>query len=363
MNKCTAQEFITMLSNQGHLQVNSDLIDFIIAQKQEKEMPLYLKVLIGIGALIASICFIVFLAEANIINFNDEFSLTAWGFMFVVAAIALQRFAGSSGTSIHSFLVQSSFASMAVGKCLFVIGFQGLMNSDWGISVALLVITAVTYHVYRMSLDRFLSTSALLLSILANIIIDTAVSSSRELLYNSFFLLQLLVITFLSSSSKIKHAYTPLAYAFIASICASVLFISSQSEFSDWSEQANIRPFFANGVLALSLITLMSWAAGGIHKLKQESLICASLGIIVLGFVSIPGVMVSIGLLILGYAKHEKSLIAMGIMFMPLFLFHYYYSMDISLMQKSMILVGSGILLLLGGFYINYKGWSKETIQ
>ena len=44
---------------------------------------------------------------------------------------------------------------------------------------------------------------------------------------------------------------------------------------------------------------------------------------------------------------------------MPVFLFYYYYNLEVSLLVKSLILIGSGMVLLVGSFYMQYKGWSK----
>lgn len=63
--------------------------------------------------------------------------------------------------------------------------------------------------------------------------------------------------------------------------------------------------------------------------------------------------------MMVGYAKHEKIMILMGGLQIPVFLFLYYYNLDISLMQKSGVLVGSGIVLLAGNFYLQCRGWDK----
>jgi uncharacterized membrane protein len=105
---------------------------------------------------------------------------------------------------------------------------------------------------------------------------------------------------------------------------------------------------------------LIGWAAGNLEKLKTEPLMLASLGAILLGIVSAPGVILSICLMVLGYAKHEKLLLLTGILLMPVFIFFYYYNLDVSLMAKSGVLVGSGVVLLVGRGYLAAKQLDRE---
>ena len=357
-----ASHLLEKLNNNG-LSADNELSDFVISQQQEMELPLYLRALVGVGAFIASLCFIGFLSVADIINYRHDVGLIVWGIAFVAGAIKLQRIAGHDNTVKHSFLMQSSFASMAVGKSLFVFGVGQMLDSGWGATLGLLIITVITYHIYRMSIDRFLSSFAVLFSILVNVLWDRDVSGARELLLNGFFLLQFTGAAILLTHGKIKRDYIPLSYAFAFSLCASVLFLASYTEFGYWRHKELIHPAFVNMVLTGGLVALFGWAAGGVEKLKTEPLILASTGAVLLGLISAPGILLTIGLMVLGYAKHEKLLIVVGALLMPLFLWLYYYNLDITLLQKSGILIGSGVVLLAGRFYLKHKGWDEGGIS
>jgi uncharacterized membrane protein len=65
--------------------------------------------------------------------------------------------------------------------------------------------------------------------------------------------------------------------------------------------------------------------------------------------------------MVLGYTKHDKLLLLTGIMFMPVFIFLYYYNLDISLMAKSGVLVGSGAVLFMGRGYLAAKQLDREV--
>ncbi|MDX5462192.1 MAG: DUF4401 domain-containing protein [Wolbachia endosymbiont of Tetragnatha montana] len=263
----------------------------------------------------------------------------------------------------HSFYMQLSFALMAVGKTIFVYGFGEMLNSYWGITLALLIIVSITYHIYRMSIDRFLSSFAVLFSILINIyIIVNKDGGSIDLLLNSFFLFQLASAAILLTHGKIKRDYIPISYAFVFSLCATVLYLDC-AELVNSQHKELIYPGFIKMALASGLIALFGWAAGSIEKLKHGPLILASIGAVILGLISNSGILLTIGLMVLGYSKHEKLLIIAGALFMPVFLFLYYYTLNISLMEKSYILIGSGIVLLAGRFYLRNKGWGTSCAQ
>ena len=287
-----------------------------------------------------------------------------WGLIFVAGAIVLQQLFGRENTVKYSFLLQSSFALMVVGKILFVIGVASKLDSEWAVTMAALIITMLTYHIYRVSTDRFLSSFVVLFSILVNVLWSLEVISiSREILFNVFFLIQFTGAAILLMHGKIKRDYIPLSYAFTLSLCVSVLFLALHVGIDYWRIHNKVtHPVFINILLAGGLIMLAGWVAGGIEKLKRELLILVSFVAVLLGFISAPGIILSIGLIVLGYSKHEKLLIIEGALLIPIFLFLYYYNFDVSLMQKSGVLVGSGIVLLVGGFYLKYRGWVTPEI-
>jgi len=366
MTKINAAQLLDAWRKAGMIENDeSEQIElFIQARQQEQEMPLYLHILVGIGAFIASLCFLGFLAISRLISFDSEIDLICWGLVFIGAALFLAKSARDKGSAVsHSFLIQSSFCAMGLGKILFVIGFTEMFDggADWGLTIALLVITAATYPFYRLSLHRFSSALAFLLSLLVNIVDDRHLGSSAEMVLNLFFLVQILLAGFMLTYGKLKSAFIPLAYAIALSLCATVLVFAAASKIGGWENRQPYNMIFVNAVSALSLIGLIAWAAGGLNKLKKEPLMLASLGSVLLGVISAPGLIVSIGLMALGYAKHELLLLVMGGLLMPVFLFLYYYNLDFSLMAKSGVLVGSGLILLAGRAYLAARKLDREA--
>ena len=95
------------------------------------EVPIYLRILTLIGAVIATGFFFLFLAITGII---DEDTLLILGLVFVAAAYGLLIAAKKSNPILHVFVTTCSFTLLAVGKILFVIGFVEMFDDLFSLS-------------------------------------------------------------------------------------------------------------------------------------------------------------------------------------------------------------------------------------
>jgi hypothetical protein len=269
----------------------------------------------------------------------------------------------NDNTITSSFLTQASFCLMATGKVLFAMGFAQLFtpNEGWGATLALLILTAATYYVFRMSIDQFLSSLATFVSIFFNLVSEHSASEATQIAINAFFVVQLGLAAFLITSGRIKKDYLPIAYAAIGALCAVAIFFAMRSEVGRFGYRQDFSPAIINISLTAALIALIGWAAGGIEKLKSEPLSVASVGAVCLGIISAPGILLAVGLMILGYAQHDRVVLIFGGLMLPVFLSLYYYNLDLTLMVKSGILVASGAVLLAGSAYMRYRGFDREV--
>ena len=86
-----------------------------------EKVPIYLRILTLIGAVIATGFFFLFLAIYGIL---DEDTLLILGLVFVAAAYGLLIVAKKSNPILHVFVATCSFTILAVGKIMFVIVWQ-----------------------------------------------------------------------------------------------------------------------------------------------------------------------------------------------------------------------------------------------
>lgn len=345
---------------------NAWLSDYIASNQPQEELSVLLRILLGVGAFISASFLMGFFSITGVIDFKSSVQLMFWGGIFVLNAIFMVRRAETQGLVGHSFLVQTSFCSIGIGKLLFVLGFMQLVgraHDNWAANFAVLLITAAAWPFYKMSLDRFLSTCAVLFMLLINIVMERKLGIGREVALNVFCLVQIVALGVLFTHAKVTRDFVPVAYALLASLGATVLLFSIQTDIGWGPYQWKLDPSYMNICLSAALVGLIGWAAGDLRKLKNEPLALAAVAAVLLGLVSAPGAIYAIGLMVLGYARLEKPLIAAGALALPLFLFLYYYNMDVSLMQKSGILIASGAVLLAGKIYMSARGFGREEKQ
>ena len=345
LTQYNASDLLEKLHEGGFISERQRVSNYITEDHQSEELPSFLRFLVGVGALITSLCFLSFLRMTHIIDFRHKEGIMVWGLAFVVFATILQRVVRQENSITRSFLIQLSLAFMVLGKVLFAGSMADLFGHGWPMTWGLLIITSITYPIYKVSIDRFLSPFVVLISTLLNILQHSGLFASEEQLLNGFILLHIIVI--LLASISVRRDIMPFTYAFILSLCINILFVTSLIGFGHTMHKEVFGMTFINGILTGGLIALFGWAAGDIKKLKTKPLMWATAGTLILGLISAPGILLSIGLMVLGYAKHKSLLIILGIILMPVFLFLYYYSLETSLAQKSAVLIGSGLVLLL----------------
>ena len=324
--------------------------------------PLFLpclNILMAIGACIAGYLFVLVL-------YKETSPSVIVALMLVAGAVWLQKQASDIHWIKYNVLTQSSLAMMVAGKLWFLGNFGRTLDYYlarygydplWSDTLALLIITALTYPVYRVPVDRFLFPFMVLYATWYSILQDTGEYSA--LLFHSLFLFQFVAAAVLLMHEKMKPDYTPLAYALVFSLCMYVLFLNWVV--ATWDDTEVISSWFATIILTGGLIALFGYVTGGMAKLKTAPLWLAVTGALLLGLISAPGLLLAIVLIVLGYTRHERLLLATGAVLIPVFLFLYYYHLDPSLLQKSGLLVSSGTLLLAARPYLRRWGWEASA--
>ena len=66
-------------------------------------------------------------------------------------------------------------------------------------------------------------------------------------------------------------------------------------------------------------------------------------------------------LLVYGYGHHDRLLAAFGGLVIPVFLFHFYYDLELTLTEKSAVLIGSGLAMVAGRYFFCRGGAGEEV--
>lgn len=307
--------------------------------------PWYVRVLVAVGAWIAAICLLVFLALAKIIDIMalEARPLLSCGIFLVAGATALHSLRR------HVFAAQLALAFSMAGHALVLVGAAKLTDDSMGPAFAAAGLCAVLYPLYRESLHRFLS-CLLATSAAAGWLVAADLHHGLH----GLVLVESIWAGMFFLAPRIEPSLRPLAYALVVSVPLHLLLIVADGA------QLGTPQWPSSLTLALGLVALYRWIAGDTAKLRREPFVAAIVCTAALAVLSTPGVLAAIGLLVLGYARDDRPLLGLGLAFLPLFLALYYYDLDVSLLQKSGVLLASGAVLLAARWYLSRRSWARE---
>ena len=322
-----------------------------------EKVPIYLRILTLIGAVIATGFFFLFLAIYGIL---DEDTLLILGLVFVAAAYGLLIVAKKSNPILHVFVTTCSFTILAVGKIMFVIGFVEMFDDlfslssrgeIWPATLGVGLATVLTYKLFPFVLDRFISSCYFLGFFIGAVIALPDLDSSvmpvvAAWIMNFFFLAYMICAGFLLLHEKVKKLYDPVAYALICTLLGLAVMQSGLMSDPKLEPVLGFETWLPNFIAGFGLLYLLSYAVGGFKKQMDSQVIVIAVGVILLAFFTNAGILLSILLMVFGRMNHRPLVSFTGWISVTGFLIYYYYQLDFTLETKSYVLLGSGGLLL-----------------
>ncbi|MDP6795083.1 MAG: DUF4401 domain-containing protein [Verrucomicrobiota bacterium] len=353
----TAGTLLGSLNEKGMLHDPEEAGKQLAAGSVGGEMPIYLRILTLIGAVIATGFFFLFLAITGIL---DEDTILIVGLVFVAAAYGLLIAAKKNNPILHVFLSTCSFTILAVGKILFVIGlvemFDDLFSLSsrdeiWAATLGVGLATVLTYKLFPFVLDRFISSCSFLGYFIATVIAMPDLDSSvmpvvATWIMNFFFLAYMICAGFLLLHEKVKKLYDPVAYALICTLLGLAVMQSGLMSDPKLEPILGFEIWLPNFIAGFGLLYLLSYAVGGFKKQMDSQAIVIAVGVILLAFFTNAGILLSILLMVFGRMNHRPLVSFIGWISLTGFLIYYYYQLDFTLETKSYVLLGSGGLLL-----------------
>ncbi len=357
MKNYSVQSILDWLETKNYLSDRRQAEAFVLTHNNVYRMPLYIHILMAFGALVGSVCVMSLLMSTQYVTLDSAPAFFISGGVFMSLSLLLYYLLRYQTPLLQSFGLQTALIFMIVGKILMVFGFYILSThpltfhlNAWLITIGLFIVTIATYFIYPNQIDRFLSSTALLGSVLYNTI----------MLYDSDapFFIFFIALTALCGFSFIFRrkslSWSPLGYAIVICLCASAIMITLTA-----GSSITIPTLYFNIVLSFALISLCIYLGKEKHAIILPSTIVACLGIALLTPVATPGILVSLGLLVIGYAKHELLLNIIGGIFLCLCLVVFYYSLPYTLDYKAAMLVSTGVILLVARGVVKLMKWDQ----
>ena len=318
-----------------------------IAQRriQHNTYPLYLRVLIGIGAFTSGAFLLGLLATLEL--FQTEIIVLLQGTIMIGIAIFTHLTSQTidNSTTSHALVQQASFAMIFAGKIMFVLGANLVFGEGELTSfLALLVVTCTTYYVFDMYVDRLISSTATMFALGA--VVGAYLKVPEDILL-SFFVLAGVPLAFtIIIHPRISQSLAPVGIGLLGvtgNIALAVTFLQPSTA------------YVASIAVAGTLIVMLLWACGGLKTLFTRQIVVAIIATLLMASLKLVAPIMAIAVIILGYARHDRLLSITGNVFLLLSLAVYTRALDLGLMVTGGVLLAAGLTLI--GVYWLYRSW------
>lgn len=297
-------------------------------------------------------------------------NLSFLGLCVVLGALALYRAVHAHETGRVAAL------SFCLSMLLLGLGLCGAGFTDawgtWPACGALSVLLALIYATCAHPLMRF--TAAAIWAVMVQAAILFAWPGALAPAGQYYALLGLMTasvlpLAWLAAGRTPAAPYAPAAHAAICFLTATLLLLSTILFGTQLFAGLWLIPVFALNIeLALTLLLLYAQELtmrrlSPIHltprRVGDALLVC--LGLAALVWLNATGILLTLNLLLLGHARAQRGPRLLGLIMLPWFLTTFYYSLHTTLLAKSLILCGSGALLLCGAAWIHWRANGEAT--
>ena len=361
----TASELIDSLSNDFEID-EERAREVALERIQKNQMPIYLRALIGVGSFVTAGFLMLVI---NVTLEIDEDSLLGVGIFCVICAIALYLYGSKveQHTPLEAFLTLFSFALILSGKIMCVIGFIIILEPDDVLGASLMVniiFTCVTYPVYSLYMDRFISFTSCL--VMALFWVMEKMSWSEEITTMAFFSLVAPLAFLMMIHPQVTRTFRPISTGLlstsiglavaITAISPGILQIGDLLKESKISIEDLIMIFSAPVVMFFVSVFVIIWSCGGKIGEKKRVLVVSILALFLLSSTLMTGPVLAVSIIVLGYAQHDRIISLIGILLLPVALFQITRRLDLGLMDTGIILMIKSALVLI--VYFVYKTWA-----
>lgn len=370
MVETTFENIIQWLQRAGYLlQSEVDhLLDpaHAVEQPEEKgdvERAWYVKFFIGLSAWIAANFLIGGLLGIALLA--DESIQLVGGVVLLAAAVGLNR---AQYRSI--FWRQFAFAISLTGQGLIFGGLAGLFNlfsmgfesAARPIAAIILALQLLLFFVYRNSVHRFLTVlfgSLAALVLITDLLIEWdqwGVQPQAVLAWlPTLFLTAFAAAAYLVWQNRTRifasrwhESHSPLGFGLLV-ITFGLSFLPLVPSGQIWGSEP--RWWIASAVIALfiahlALQTIGEFGRKGAQTRMIKLIIVGAIGLLLIPTYGTPGIWAALLAMLLGFRHNHKTLLGFAALFLLAFIGLYYYSLSITLINKSYVLMGSGLILL-----------------
>ena len=320
----------------------------------EPASPWYVKLLVGFSAWVAAILLGTFFGMANLIDSGQ--SSLIWGAILTLSAIGLCWWLGRS-----IFWGQLAFALSLAGQGLLIAGFAWDSPSTLSVLLFILVLEFVLFLIYPDTLHRFFSLLAIAVA-LTYLFYDQKIADVVHLLtlLTAFGTLVLWQHTWRVQMSRWSAFHTPLGFGLPISLFGLALL----PILNDFTDIYPARWWWLSSIILALACAYLAWrilAELALSPFSRLGLgVLLTLALLLVPAWGTPGILAAVLVLGVAFWRRNALLLGLAILFLLFFLGFYYYNLNLTLLVKSYILMGAGVILL--GLY-RLLAWQAPGLE
>lgn len=318
--------------------------------------PWFTRLALGIAGWIATLFLLGFLAVGLEFLFRNEAAAVVAGLCLCLGAAALFR-----RPELGDFPAQAALALSFTGQVLLLVGLGEVLDpGELGMALLVALVEGTLLVLVRQHFHR------LACAAVAALALAYAGGELRLFPLVPGFLSLALVAVWALELPQARHGalLRPLGYGLTVAALAvqgSLLAPQLLQEFGwhRWSPAAPALPWLGLGLRGAALLLLVALllrrARVGWQQRPALAAFAATL-VLLLTAAKAPGLLLGVTLLLLGFGAGNRLLLGLGLAGTLGYLSHYYYALQLTLLRKSAILTGLGLLLLAGWWLLRRHG-------
>lgn len=306
------------------------------AAAKRSPTPWFVRALIGAGAWVSAGLIILFLGLADALTHSG--SLLVFGVLFYAGGVAARRLLRGD------FPVQLSLAAGLAGASMLVFGFSEGGSSAAVPIVASFAVAVVTIAIFPDVVMRFIATGALCLALVLGfheleLGPDGAVAGIAVAAGLAWHL----------EARLLQHPLTrPMQRPVAWGLVVALLGFQLSTVLEDFERGFRVGPAAAVSVAIALLVVVIAVAREHGARLSAEPVAVALVAVVALGGVMLrsPGVLAALYVAALAFHRRSPLMLGLAVLFLVVFLVNFYFRLEQTLLLRSLVLLGSGALLL-----------------
>jgi len=359
-DKSNFQDVFTQLANENHLDSDWQQQTRDLLAREHNEQPWYVRIMVGFSAWLASWLLIGFMVGAAIVE--SEQATLMMGVVLVVGAVIAR------GISDNDFMSQMALAVCLAGEGLMVYAVARISDSFEVTILSFIVLEVVLIAFYTDPVHRFLSLASIIIALAGLLFKWEAQSFIHVIVIAGAIAFVVLVNSEQKYLAKgLARLMTPIKWGVLFGQL-SVLMLSTIYVLPELMKDFEFFPLpwissVGLGLLFLYLVFRAIQAESFQLTTAAMATIYTICALAIVGASMAPGLIMALIILLLGFSRADRVLLGVAIGFFAVFLAAFFYGIEVTLLMKSVVLVATGIVLLVGRFILKSYLASQDKVE